>query len=268
MTTPSDFLRNQVKEKLARDELVASMIIRLVRSVEIASIARTAGFDSVYIDLEHSSISLDTAGQICLACLPLNVTPLIRVPAAEPAYIARVLDCGALGIIAPHIESAHQAEAIVRAVKFSPSGARPYAGASPALQFRSFTTTETYRLLNEASMVVVMIESRDAVAKVDEIAAVPGVDILLIGTNDLCDALGIPGQLDHPSIKDAYSRTLDACRKHNKHLGIAGLSSKPALVEEFIRLGARYVSVGSDVAFLMGGATSRVTQLKSTMIAV
>src|SRR5882672_11116782 len=127
MPAPDDTLRNTVKEKLGRNELVTSMIIRLVRGVEIASIARTAGFDSVYIDLEHSSISLDTAGQICMACVPLGVTPLIRIPNTDPAYIARVMDSGALGIVAPHIESARDAEAIVRAVKFAPNGDRPYA---------------------------------------------------------------------------------------------------------------------------------------------
>ncbi len=233
MTMTVELLRNTVKEKLARNELVTSMIVRLVRSVEVASIARTAGFDSIYIDLEHSSISLDTAGQICMSCLPL------------------------------HIESARDAAAIVRAVKFPPAGDRPYAGASPQLHFRTLSTTETYKILNDAAMVITMIESADAVKQVDEIAAVPGVDILLIGTNDLCNSLGIAGQLDHQSVRDVYSRTFEACTKHGKHLGIAGLSSRPALVEEFVKLGARYVSVGSDVAFLLGGAASKVTQLKA-----
>src|SRR6266436_3250673 len=117
MTMTVELLRNTVKEKLARNELVTSMIVRLVRSVEVASIARTAGFDSIYIDLEHSSISLDTAGQICMSCLPLGVTPLVRVPSTDPRYIARVMDSGTLGIVAPHIESARDAAAIVRAVK-------------------------------------------------------------------------------------------------------------------------------------------------------
>jgi 4-hydroxy-2-oxoheptanedioate aldolase len=268
MNTTDVMLQNTVQTKLSRNELVTSMIVRLVRSVEVASIARTAGFDSIYIDLEHTSISLDTAGQICMSCLPLGVTPLIRVPSTDPHYIARVMDSGALGIVAPHIESARDAEAVVRAVKFPPSGARPYAGAAPQLHFQALSTTETYRILNDATMVVAMIESVDAVARVDEIAAVPGVDILLIGTNDLCNSLGLPGQLDHQSVRDAYSRTHDACRKHKKHLGVAGLASRPALVEELIKLGARYVSVGSDLAFLLSAAASKVTQLKSPKNAV
>src|SRR4029079_10882651 len=102
----SDILHNNVKAKLARDEVVASMTVRLVRTIEIARIARTAGFDSLYVDLEHSSFSLETCGQICIAALEPGSTPFVRVPANTPDYISRVLDGGALGVIVPHIRPA------------------------------------------------------------------------------------------------------------------------------------------------------------------
>src|SRR6266853_4813686 len=107
--SPRELLRNGVKDKLARNEVVLSMIVRLVRTVEIAGIARTAGFDSIYVDVEHSSFSLDTTGQICMAALEMGIAPFVRVPANTPDYISRVLDGGALGIIAPHIGSADEA---------------------------------------------------------------------------------------------------------------------------------------------------------------
>jgi 2-keto-3-deoxy-L-rhamnonate aldolase RhmA len=98
MTTMNDhdtrLLRNPVKEKLSRGEPVYSMTIRLVRTVDIAAIASTAGFDTVYIDLEHSSFPLEAAGQICMACTSLGVTPLVRVPGLDPFFIARVMDAG------------------------------------------------------------------------------------------------------------------------------------------------------------------------------
>jgi 4-hydroxy-2-oxoheptanedioate aldolase len=119
---PSEVVRNAVKEKLARNEVVASMTIRLVRGVEIVRMARTAGFDMIYIDLEHSTMSLDATGQICVAALSAGVTPMVRVPANTPEYIQRVLDGGALGIIAPGIRSADEARAVVRAAKFPPLG--------------------------------------------------------------------------------------------------------------------------------------------------
>ena len=101
-----DILRNTVKEKLARGEVVASMTVRLVRGIEIARIARTAGFDMLYIDLEHSSFSIETTSQICIAALEAGIAPFVRVPANTPEYISRVLDGGALGVIAPRIRSA------------------------------------------------------------------------------------------------------------------------------------------------------------------
>ena len=102
-----DILRNRVKEKLARDELVSSMTVRLVRTIEIARIAATAGFDALYVDIEHNSFSLDATGQICMAALAVGITPLVRVPSIE--MIPRVLDGGALGIIAPHVRSPEDA---------------------------------------------------------------------------------------------------------------------------------------------------------------
>ena len=117
----SEVVRNIVKEKLARDEVVASMTIRLVRGVEIARMAATAGFDMIYVDLEHSTLTLEATGQICQAAMSAGVTPMVRVPANTPEYIQRVLDAGALGIIAPGVRSAEEARAVVAAAKYRPA---------------------------------------------------------------------------------------------------------------------------------------------------
>ena len=132
----SDILRNNVKEKLKRDEVVASMTVRLVRNIEIARIARTAGFDTLYVDVEHSSFSLETTAQICVAALEFGIAPFVRVPANTSDYISRVLDGGALGVIAPHIRSAEEARGVVKAAKFAPLGERSNAGGLPHLHFR------------------------------------------------------------------------------------------------------------------------------------
>ena len=231
------------------------MTVRLVRSVEIVSIAHTAGFDTVYIDLEHNAFSLDTMGQICLACISLGIAPFVRVPSTDPGFIARVLDCGALGIIAPHLESVEDARSIVRAVKYPPKGTRSLAGLLPQLHFRALPAADTIQQLNDATMIVAMIESPSGLAAAEEIAAVDGVDILLVGTNDLCGALGVPGQLDHPLARDAYARCLKACRTHRKALGVGGLGSRPDLIRELVALGARFVSTGNDLSFLISAAT-------------
>ena len=181
------------------------MIVRLVRTLEIAHIAKTAGFDAFYVDMEHNGFSFETTGQLCMAGLAAGIAPFVPVPSISPHDISRALDGGALGVIAPHIHSSREAERVVRAAKFAPLGDRSIAGGLPHLQFRTFPATETIGALNEATMVLIMIESTEALAEVDAIAAVDGVDLLFIGTNDLCSSLGIPGQLDHDMVRSAYA---------------------------------------------------------------
>jgi 2-keto-3-deoxy-L-rhamnonate aldolase RhmA len=257
-----DILRNNVKEKLERGEVVASMTVRLVRGVEIARIAATAGFDTLYVDMEHSSFSLETTGQICMAALAAGIAPFVRLPANTPDYIARVLDGGALGVIAPHIGSAAEARAVVQAAKYPPLGERSNAGALPHLHFRSFPAAEANAALNDATMVIVQFENAAALDRMDEIIAVEGVDMVLIGLNDLLADWGIPGQYDDPRVREAYGKVIAACRKRGKHCGVGGLASRPDLAGEFVKLGARYVSTGTDLGFLLAACAARAKQVK------
>jgi 2-keto-3-deoxy-L-rhamnonate aldolase RhmA len=257
-----DILHNNVKEKLASDQVVASMTVRLVRGTEIARIAATAGFDTLYVDLEHSSFSLETCSQICIAALEAGIAPLVRVPANTPDYIARVLEGGALGVIAPHVHSADDAKAVVRAAKFAPMGERSNASGLPHLHYRSFPAPEAYAALNDATMIIVQFESAAALDKAEEIVAVEGIDMVLVGLNDLLADWGLPGQYDHPRVREVYGKTIALCRKHGKHCGVGGLSTRPDLVTEFVKMGARYVSTGTDLAFLLSACTARAKQVR------
>ena len=257
-----DILRNNVKEKLARDEVVASMTVRLVRGIEIARIARTAGFDTLYVDLEHSSFSLETCGQICMAALEAGIAPFVRVPANTPDYVTRVLEGGALGVIAPHIRSAQEAREVVKAAKFPPLGERSNASGLPHLHYRSFPVAEAFAALNDATMVIVQFESAAALDKAEEIVAVDGVDMVLVGLNDMLADWGLAGEYDHPRVREAYGKIIAACRKHGKHCGVGGLATRPDLVAEFVKMGARYVSTGTDIAFLLAACTQRARQVQ------
>jgi 2-keto-3-deoxy-L-rhamnonate aldolase RhmA len=251
----NEVLRNRVKEKLARDEVVASMTVRLVRGVEIARIAGTAGFDTLYVDMEHSSFSLETTGQICLAALEAGITPLVRVPGL--AEVSRVLDAGALGVIAPHVQSAEEARAYVRAAKFPPLGERSAAGPLPHLQYRTFPAAAADAALNAATTIIVQFESEQALTAADAIAAVEGVDLVMIGSNDLLADWGLTGQYEHPRLREAYVKTIAACRKHGKHVGVGGLASRSDLAAEFVKMGARYVSTGTDLGFLLAACSAK-----------
>lgn len=250
-------LRNHTKEKLSRGEPVYSMTVRLVRTVDIAAIAATAGFDSVYIDLEHSSFPLEAAGQICLACNSLGVTPLVRVPGIDPSFIARVMDSGAMGIIVPGVESADEARAAVRAVKHAPFGKRSLAGAAPQLNYRTLPPEQVIEELDRSSMVVAMIESQTGLDAADAIAAVAGIDVLLVGANDLSVELGVAGQVDHPLVHEAYLHVIDVCKARGKAIGVGGMGGRPDLIKRYLELGAGYVSTGNDISFLSAAAAHK-----------
>jgi 4-hydroxy-2-oxoheptanedioate aldolase len=257
-------LRNSVKERLARGEVASSMIVRLTRSIEIARLAKTAGFDSLYVDLEHSPLSLETTSQICTAALEAGIAAFVRVPQLE--MVQRVLDGGALGIIVPDVRNAAHAREAVKRAKYPPLGARGFATALPHFQYRSLPANEFCAVLDAATMVIVQFESAQAVENADAILAVEGVDMVLFGTNDLTADMGIPGDYEHARVRDAYARAIAAAKKHGKHVGVGGLGSRPELTAQFVKMGARYVSTGSDLGFLLSAATASARQVRALEI--
>jgi 4-hydroxy-2-oxoheptanedioate aldolase len=162
----SSLIRNNVRDKLARGEVVASMIVRLVGGAEIARIAHTAGFDTFYVDMEHSTLSVADVGRICMEALAAGITPLVRVP--DLSHVQRVVDAGALGIIVPHVRSAKEARDAVLAIKYPPLGSRGYSSLLPQLQFRSFPSSDAQQAVNDATIVVVMMEDIEALDAVEE----------------------------------------------------------------------------------------------------
>lgn len=247
--------RNLAKARMNAGELAIGMVVRLVRGVEIAAVARSAGFDCLYIDLEHCSFSLETVSQICITATALGVTPLVRVAGHDRTEIGRTLETGAQGVIVPHVENRSQAEAIVDAARFPPRGSRSLLATSAHTLFRGGPAAEVMQRMEEETLVVAMIELVTAVENADDIAGVDGVDMLLVGANDLCNSLGVPGDLAHPRLREAYEHVAAVCRAKGKHLGVGGLNSRPDIAQEMIALGGRYVSSGSDTGFLMSAAT-------------
>lgn len=263
--TLSDVLQNNVAANLAAGKVALSFQVRLVDSIEIAQIAKACGYDTLYVDVEHSPMTLRQTGQICIAANLAGITPFVRVPSYEPEFVSRILDAGAMGIIAPHVSSAADARKVVAAAKFPPLGDRSVSVGLPQLRFQNWPVVESRKLLNERTTVVAMIEGPDALENVEEIAAVEGVDILFIGTNDLCAQMGIDGQFDDPRVRAAYVRTIAAARAHGKHVGVGGLSGNPKLLAEFVKLGALYVSAGNDLQYLMSAARDRSKLLRDAL---
>ncbi|KAK6842310.1 hypothetical protein PG990_005744 [Apiospora arundinis] len=254
-------LRNTIKEKMERGEVAYTLSVKTVRTIEISMMAKTAGFDGILIDMEHSSFDLDTTGQLCMSALYAGIAPIVRAPSKDPFFVSRILDGGALGVIVPHIRSVQDAKDVVAAAKFQPVGCRSSTNGLPHFQFRSIPAKVSNPVCNASTLVIPMIETLEALELVDEIAAVDGVDSLLIGTNDLTAEMGIPGDYENPRLTEAYERTIAACNKVGKYVGVGGLHARLDLVEKFCGMGARWVMAATDGPLLLAGASKRGSEM-------
>ena len=254
-------VRNHAKRQLREGKLAIGLGLRQARTVDVAQIARTCGFDWVFLDCEHSSMDLDSAAQIAAASLAVGITPVVRVPGYEHHHASRALDNGAQGIVFPHVDTAEQAKRLADYCRFPPAGRRSMGGGLQQLGFAPMPVGDAAKAANEETLVVVMLESPQAIGNAEAIAAVPGVDALLIGTNDLSFELGIPGKFDDPRIVAAYAKMLAACRKHGKFPGMGGMYS-PELLEKYIGMGVQLILSGSDFSLLMQAGTARASLVR------
>lgn len=257
-------IRNPARERLERGELSLGMGLRSTRTVDIASALATCGYDWLFIDLEHSAMSLDTASQLAAAGLDAGIAPLVRVPAGEFSMATRILDTGALGIVMPHVDTPEEAREIVDRLRYPPQGHRSVGGAMPQFDFKPMKMGELTAQMNAALLLTVMIETPRAVENAEAIAAVPGVDALLIGTNDLAMEMDIPGDLGNAKIASAYEQVIAACRKHNKFPGMGGVYADE-LMRRYVQMGMRMILSGGDLAMLMQASTARANFLRGCL---
>jgi len=249
-------LGNPARTRLEAGELALGIGIRQARSVDIAKIMKSCGYDWLFLDLEHGVMTLDAAVQIAVAALDAGIAPLVRVPSGQYWLATRALDGGALGIVMPHVDSAEEAAELVERLKYPPQGHRSSGGAFPQFDFKSVPAGEATAALNRSNLVVAMLETPRAIANAEAIAAVPGLDVLLIGTNDLTLEMGIPGQLGDERVGAAYAKVVAACKKHGKYPGMGGVYAED-LLKRYVGLGMRMVLCGADLGMMMAAASAR-----------
>jgi 2-keto-3-deoxy-L-rhamnonate aldolase RhmA len=260
-------MENILKKRIADGEVSLCMGLRQSRTVDIGPLVGAAGFDSLYVDMEHSPIDFETTSAICVTAVAYGVTPLVRVPGHLGQDISRALDGGAQGVILPHVNTADQAQTIVSYAKYPPVGHRSVMGAGPSTAYKAMPLAKVNESGNADTLVIIMIETPEGVANADAIAAVPGVDMLLIGSNDLCTEMGIPGQLRHPDLLAAYQTVCAACKKHGIAMGIGGIRGDVELQTQLLNLGAQFLISGSDTTYLAGAASHDAKALREVIAA-
>jgi 2-keto-3-deoxy-L-rhamnonate aldolase RhmA len=230
---------NPVRSKLAAGGVSLGTFVFEFNTTGIARIAAEAGAEFVIFDMEHTGWSVETI-RMLIATTPNTTVPMVRVPATQYHFIARVLDMGAMGVMAPMVESVEQAETLVRSAKYPPAGRRGAAFGISHDDYRGGDIISTMESANREQMLIAQIETVAGLENVEAIAAVDGIDVLWIGHFDLSSSLGIPGQFEHPKFKEAVSRVSDACRRHNKIGGFmsSGVDNAKWLIEQGFRMQA------------------------------
>ena len=255
-------ITNTARDRLESGELALGIGLRQARTADIGKIMKTCGYDWLFIDMEHNSMSIDTAAQISVAAQDAGIAPIVRVPGFQHFHATRALDGGAQGVVVPHVDTAEVAAEMVSNCKYPPVGHRSVTGRLPQVDFEAHPQDEVTRSVNDATLVVVMVETPAAVENVEAIAAVPGVDSVLVGTNDLCTEMGIPGAVGDPRVQEVMERVVAACRAHGKHPGLGGVY-EPPLMERYIGMGMRLILCGNDLTMMMAAAEERSRLMRS-----
>lgn len=247
---------NHTKRRLAEGKLAAAFNLSRLRTVEVSQIAEAAGFHWLFIDLEHSTMDIDTASQMSMAALTTKVTPIVRVPEGQLRMGARVLDGGAQGVVFPHVDTAEEAQEIATAMRFPPRGTRSLIYGGPILEYEAIPPAEACPAVDGETMVIVMVETPKAIENVEAIAAVKGIDVVMIGGQDLCATMGIPGEIGSPRLADAVGKVVDACAANGKWAGLGGVYDE-VHCKAYVERGIRFLLGGADMTFILAGAKAR-----------
>ena len=242
---------NTIKHKLKAGGSVLGTAITDHVSPETVTIFKAAGLDCFFVDTEHSVPSYQDVQTLVRAGRSANVIPLVRVTQSEYFLIARLLDIGAMGIIAPRTGSVAEARSVVDAMKFTPEGNRGYGLRGIINDYQYAGAKAEMESANRETMVVLQVESQECLDNVFEIAAVPGVDALMIGPFDLTISMGIPGEFDNPLYWNAIDRVVEASNRvgiaPGIHMANAGALKKAA------ERGMRFLVCSSDSNVMLAG---------------
>ncbi|RLE95650.1 MAG: hypothetical protein DRJ57_06420 [Thermoprotei archaeon] len=242
---------------LLREGKPAFGLFLTIGHAEVAEMMSLVGYDWLLIDMEHAPIDVATLGNMVIAIEP-PTTPLVRVPVNDPAYIKVALDAGVMGVMVPHVDRADEAKLAASYVRYPPRGVR---GVGPRRAALYGLAREEYMKVAEDVMLIVQIESREAVDNAEDILSVEGVDAYFIGPADLSASLGVTGGLRNPEVVRAVERVASVGEAQGVPGGIYCGSRSD--LELALRLGLRMLALGSDYRLLVEGAKRRLEEARS-----
>jgi 2-dehydro-3-deoxyglucarate aldolase/4-hydroxy-2-oxoheptanedioate aldolase len=254
---------NPVKRKLAAGGAAFGSMLFEFFTPAMPRLLKNAGAEYALYCMEHTGVSYETLKPQFALCRALGVVPLARVAATEYDFIARALDCGALGVMVPLVDSAEQAQFIVSCTRYPSAGGRRGAAFGFAHDdYEGGDVVQKMQAIHERTLVIAMIETKAGLENVEAIAAVPGVDVLWLGHFDLSNFLGIPGEFSHPVFQDARRRIVAAAVKHGKAAGY--MAADAALGREYLGHGFRMLATGTDQGMLQEAIRRTLEAMRAT----
>lgn len=243
------------RARLLEGKAVAGTMIRLIRTPAIALVAKEAGLDFFMFDLEHGPITFETVSDAASLARAAGIDCYVRVPELTKGYVSRALDCGVTGVMVPMIKNGDEARAFVHWAKYQPIGKRGLGGWAAHTDYRD-ASSGGQAFLDETNahiLTIAQIELAEAIDAIDDIAAVEGLDALLVGPADLSNSLGIGGQFNHPLMDEAIAKVAQAATRHDK---VFGIHSGEELLKKWIPSGCILRMNSMDITLLCDGMRS------------
>lgn len=251
---------NRIRDLLAAGKTPVGHMIMEFSTRGIAKIVEGAGVDFVLIDMEHSSFDIGAVNDLLAWFKATPVTPIVRVPSHDYHFIARIMDAGAAGIMAPNVRTPDEARAVVNAMRYAPEGGRGLGLGASHNDYLPPDPVSYMREANQSHVMIAQIESTTALENLDAIAATPGIDVLWVGHFDLTQSMGIVGQFDNPDFLKAMRDVAEACKRHGKGAGV-----QPGNLDQaraWIPLGYNVISFGADHGVYRNALKAGVEQLR------
>lgn len=258
-------LTNKTRERLAKGETVFGCALQSYRSPDVARTFAAAGFDYIFIDMEHSGFDVQLVQDVIAASAGAGITPIVRVCELLYALVARMLDAGAHGIILPRVEDPVLLKEALSWMRFPPVGKRGF-GINPSMiGYEAHTIPEIMAHHNRETLSVVQFESPLAIERADELLSLKGFDVAMVGPADLSIALGIPGEFENPKLISAIDHLISKCVQHGVAPGIQ--TRGIAMAKFWAERGMRFVGCGADYGLLLEKSKEAVGTLRAAVAA-
>ena len=249
-----------LRKRVLAGECVYGTMIRQARDPGAPVIFASVGYDFVLIDMEHGNYSMETVADLIRGAKSAGIAPVIRVPHLETFFISRVLDAGAEGIMVPMTSTKEQAEAIARYSKYTPIGQRGFGTQTGQTDYKPLKALDFMKEANENTLIIAQIETKEAIQNVDAILSVEGIDVGLIGPNDLSISMGIPDQLGSEVLAQAIEKVVETAKKKGKATGIH--IGNTEAIRKWRARGMTVLACSTDIGFMFNASKSTLDEMK------